>query len=145
MPSLEGLCYLAGLVDGEGCIYIHRMHNIKGAKGLKHALRLQVGMTNAPVVYWLREAFGGSVQVQNRAAPRKPCYIWNVYGANAASLIEQLRPYLRVKQPEADIALQFAALGFSTGAPISDAVSELREQFCSQLRELKQISYEEAA
>lgn len=88
------LGYLAGLMDGEGCI----SRNNK-------CWRVQIAMTDEAVIRWLG-SFGGRVSERKLYGNRKPCWRWllmrqeDVYRFLAAIL-----PHMRVKTDQAIVAL----------------------------------------
>ncbi len=54
--------YLAGIIDGEGCIRIGRANNIKKRTNPAYAAYVQVGMTDKRVPELLQDTFGGSLR-----------------------------------------------------------------------------------
>lgn len=99
--------YLAGLLDGEGSFQVTRH------KSMTAYPRVCLAMTHKPVMSWVAELLGGiSVWVNNHTAQRrnpmwKPQYIVAVQGHRAVALCKVVRPYLRVKQEQADVILAF--------------------------------------
>lgn len=90
--------YIAGLVDGEGCIHVSR-----NARGVFPAVT--VAMTHHGVIAWLAERFGVKPVVHNKAqAARTGNRLqWRATatGARAATICRELAPFLRVKAPQA--------------------------------------------
>ncbi len=88
--------YIAGIIDGEGCIT--RWHGTNG-------WGVQVGMTNEPVITWLAE-MGGTVIVRAAGERRKEQYIWRVLSQNdIIPFLRSVLPYLRVKHERAQECL----------------------------------------
>lgn len=85
-PSV--LAYIAGLMDGEGCIT--REHG---------NWKIQIGMTDASIIKWLGR-FGGTVRREKHQNPRwNDCWRWRVMAqAEVAEFLNALVPYLRVKR-----------------------------------------------
>ena len=103
MESSENLAYLAGIVDGEGCIRIH-----KQSKRNCYSPMITVVNTNPILVDWLRFFFGGSVGVYHSGNTNwKDSYNWRLTGIKAIELLQQIRPYLRLKAQQADKLLAF--------------------------------------
>jgi hypothetical protein len=104
--------YLAGLVDGEGSIMLYMRRDVV-------ALRLAVTNTYRPVLDWIAEITGvGKVHAQYPARPstlegrmftRKATWAWNCNAQAAETLLAQLRPHLRIKPAQADLALEVQA------------------------------------
>lgn len=98
MISLE---YLAGLVDGEGCI---RLHPSNKGKYRKYYPRLQVTNTYKPILDMLVDHYGGAIHTDS-FGPRKPNWKvkhdWRISGDKARDLLNQLLPYLIIKKDKA--------------------------------------------
>jgi hypothetical protein len=92
--------YVAGIVDGEGCI------NFTRSRG-NLIPRLLVTNTNTELLYALRDAFGGDVHV--RSTPMKPRWkcqgTWRLANRKAIDLIEIILPYLIVKYNQGILVL----------------------------------------
>lgn len=97
MISLE---YLAGLVDGEGCI---RLHPSNKGKYRKYYPRLQVTNTYKPILDMLVDQFGGAVHSGKFPVKEnwKIKHDWRLTGDKARELLSQLLPYLIIKQGKA--------------------------------------------
>lgn len=93
----EMRAYAAGIIDGEGCVHISK----------KHLLRVVVAMTNTLPLTFLQQAFGGSIRERKGAykASAKKQWIWEIIANEAVVFLDQIKPYLRVKQIEVDIAV----------------------------------------
>lgn len=104
MPSPD---YWAGLVDGEGCIFIQKW--IRSPRNIEYRIRVSVTMTHEPIVRLFSAHFGGTFQVvkRNKDNPKhSDAYLCIVTGGKAVSLIQALLPYLIVKQEEARLAIK---------------------------------------
>lgn len=105
----EELAYIAGLIDGEGCIRIGHV----GPKKRTLYLTLAVGMTHRGVIEWLRDKLStGTIKVNNhtkiRENPRwRVQHLVRLHGKRAQLLCQALLPFMIVKKPHAEIALQF--------------------------------------
>ena len=89
--------YVAGLVDGEGCICI--------TKPDRPSLRLSISMRPTPALSVIAD-WCGSYRAYDGKNGR---YVyWEVYGAMAARVLERIRPFILVKAKEADLALTFS-------------------------------------
>jgi hypothetical protein len=89
---------LAGLFDGEGCIL-----NSKKAQG-HFCLRIVIGMNNLEILSRVVEVTGCGT-INKRGKPKQKnhaqTYAWQCHGANAASVLQQILPWLIVKQDKA--------------------------------------------
>lgn len=104
-PCLElsptDAAYIAGFLDGEGCISIYRRKNSYAAK---------VSFTNTylPVIEHIGTLIGaGSYKSKSRASSvrHKVAYDMVVNSDFAANLLKQLLPYLIIKKEQARLAI----------------------------------------
>jgi hypothetical protein len=115
------LAYLAGLFDGEGTVTI-------GATAGRY-FNVQVVITNsdARLMEWLA-GFGGSVskkpKIGSFSGSAKLVFRWVLYADNAATFLQAVRPYLRMKGEQADVAFAFRKL-VRRPAPGSQTTAEL--------------------
>ena len=98
--------YVAGLIDGEGCIHLEHSRTTYRA-------RLSVGMTEPalPLLQSLQAEWGGTLYQQRQATERwAAAWTWHATGPNAKRVIETIEPFLRLKQEQARIALEVEAI-----------------------------------
>lgn len=104
------LAYIAGLVDGEGCISIRRRAPLPANKMRSPTFTLGLGveMTDIEPVMFMAEHFDAAHLIRQRQRkPWKAINVLQLNGARAARALIDLRPYLHGKRSQADIALQF--------------------------------------
>ena len=95
---------LAAFVDGEGTIGIYRA--LRKNKYNYHQI-LEISNTDIRLIEWLVNNFGGSFpKVEGRSGNRKNAYHWTLTGSNSYKLIKKIRPYLLLKQEQADCAIE---------------------------------------
>lgn len=97
--------YLAGFIDGEGSIML-----VARTTGGAH-LRVTIANTDRPILDWVADVTGvGQTYLQRDATEKhKAGYAWRVAGDGAESLLLQIRPFLRIKARQADLALEHHA------------------------------------
>lgn len=102
----EQAAYLAGFIDGEGCISANLRRNASSIDG-----RLEIGSTSrAQLERFMTETGVGSIcSKKKRTKNAKRLHVWNVSICSIAGLLKQLLPYLRLKQPQAELMLTLAA------------------------------------
>jgi hypothetical protein len=106
--SLADLAYTAGLFDGEACFTVEAPGIQANGRRKAGRVRIMVGMTTPDVLRWLKETYGGGFYAKKaRVQGSKPVHLWCLSGRSAGMLLEKLRPFLRVKQEAADIAIAF--------------------------------------
>ena len=101
--------YLAGILDGEGCLTI-------GA-GQKETCTnynsiIVVSNTNKGLVDWLQTKFGGSVYLcRKQQGNQKEAYMWRVLKKKEIELLLLATlPYLVIKREQAKLLLEFVRL-----------------------------------
>lgn len=130
--------YLAGLVDGEGCIAIHRQKHRKTRSGLYYRTDVTVSNTNQDVLVWAKKVTGlGSIRGrQLKMRNSKFSWRWSVSGNGAVLLVRLISPYLIIKREQARLLLSFRAQVSRGGKPLTDGQLEFREQCYHQSRTL---------
>jgi hypothetical protein len=141
--SKATLAYMAGLVDGEGCIalfeYWHKNPKAIDPRGyLRHKAVISVVNTNRAMLDWVAENFGGRVRQNTyRAPPCKQCYTWEVAHRHAAEVIEAIQPYLIAKKEQANLFLEFRKTGQHRGrAGLPDGILQERVELTKRCRNL---------
>ena len=98
----DDLLYLAGIVDGEGCVSV-----TYGTKSGHERIRLTVSNSDRHLIDWLTSRIGGSVSKNKTKRNRKPAYHWEIYANKAFIVLTLLLPYLKLKKRQAELCLQF--------------------------------------
>jgi len=106
MPSKDDIVYVAGLLDGEGCISIVKC--IRGKNWTpQYQLLVSISMTYLPLGEWLKDRFGGSCFLRQQKGNRKPNFDWQICANQALGFLGLVSPYLQVKKREADFAIAY--------------------------------------
>ena len=103
------LAYLAGLIDGEGCIRVGKFKNSAGA--LRYRASCVIAMTDGRPLKWVKNNFGGGLYVDRKLRHRcsKVCHSWMINAQSAATILRQCLPFLKVKHRQARLLIEFAA------------------------------------
>ena len=131
------LAYYAGILDGEGTIRIGKNKPLEYHTRTAHYyLQVIIANQNLQVLEELKQCFGGSIQ---RATG---CYHLHMASRMAASFLEAVKPYSRIKLPQIEVALQFQVLQTANAGnrqKKSDAYMLDLDGFRQRLSDLKQI------
>jgi hypothetical protein len=140
--SAVELAWVAGIIDGEGCISIQVKPATKpGRVSPSHSLFLKVTMGDQPTIERLRDILGvGSVHRQNVRGDRvNEAWAWWTASRKAHAVLVAIRPYLVTKAHEADLGLEFLSLPFQKRGrvPLDPSVVAERERLRVLLRDAK--------
>lgn len=93
VDAQTGLCWLAGLLEGEGSF-------VKGPPSSPRCPRIQLPMTDCDVVERVARLFDRRVFRSDRGVERgyKPCYLTSLKGAAAVTLMRSLRPLMGARR-----------------------------------------------
>ena len=95
--------YLAGLVDGEGCLDFSS-YKYKDKRYKYPMLRIGLVEKDSKVLKLINKQYGGSLNFRKFRPDRpnnQPMVLWVVCGKNCFYLITKLIPYLIVKRDKA--------------------------------------------
>ncbi len=128
------LAWLAGLLDGEGCLFVRKCLP-KGRPLPTYTATIRIEMCSEEAVCKAAEIMGAVVNSSHYRSNRK---VWRTYVHNRAAfeLLSLVRPYLTTKAKEAD-ALLAASLQWKTERPLGNEQRAFRESLYSNLRNLK--------
>ena len=108
MSDKAKFSYLAGIIDGEGCLTI-------GA-GKKETVTnynsiVMVTNTNEKLIKWLQHNFGGNYYKSPASGNCKPAYRWRfLKHKDTEHLLLSILPYLIIKRQQAITLLEFVRL-----------------------------------
>lgn len=137
------LAYAAGLLDGEGCIYIHRTtEETKNGLRYGYSLGVTMKMVDREPIAFMSELFGGRIYDKRvTGTMRRPQYAWRLQGLPALNCLVLMRPYLRSKAAQADLGIAFgermAMVGNPGSAQHSPEMKAWQDACYLQMRQLK--------
>ena len=133
MTEKEKAIYFAGFFDGEG--YIGLLKRIRKGKYLEYFIQLSIGQNDGAIVDWIKDNFGGNCYL----VKRDNSYYWTTSNRDAYNILKKITPFLKYKQPQAKLALQY----FDEQLPRKQALSkeefERREGIYQELKVLKKV------
>ena len=143
MHHMEHLLpYIAGFFDGEGCISIQKHHG-NGA----YVLWVSITNTSPEPLRLMKEHWGGHFVLIRRHDPQSNIYRLYLSTRRAATFIEDVLPYLIIKKPQAELALEYVThvddcnrmyrhiKGKKGVQPLPPEVYVLRDVYMQRMRE----------
>lgn len=99
----ETLAYLAGLIDGEGCIYLYwREGKAHGDRYLRIKVGLAIHLTDKILIDWINKLFekSGTTYSQKRVANHRTLYSARIEGFRLYPWVVALLPYIKLKKQQ---------------------------------------------
>jgi len=95
--------YIAGIIDGEGCIGIYQRWN----RG--YFVQLTIVNTNKELLAWLSKMLHANAvkHLNDKRANNRPSFAVTVDRVRAYKVIQRVRPYLKVKAKQGNLAVRF--------------------------------------
>ncbi len=104
------LAYIAGIVDGEGYIGIVKQRGTGNQISMRYHIQVNIGMTDETLIRWIVSCFPGVLRFywkKEKIEGRSDAYLAIAMSRKAATFLRAIRPYLRLKARQADLALEF--------------------------------------
>lgn len=146
----EKIIYLAGLIDGEGCI---GAYNVRSKSDVKRAqnyvVNLRVVMKTPKAIKLLHEVFGGCLNVYSNKGPGKlgPYFSWQLRASKCVAALKELLPHLLEKKDQAETAIEYHELclkqrkSWERAVRYPDSYLEEREEYIAKLKSQKRVQY----
>jgi hypothetical protein len=138
IPDTER-AYSAGLIDGEGCIAIAKQTYAKHGYPNNYALTVRVMTTDTILPNYLYGLFGGHLKVSVDPRGGRKRVTWAVTSARAESMLRVVLPHLRLKKPQAMLALEFRSLMGVGGRAMTEENRQKRAWYCDEMKRLKRV------
>src|SRR5262245_49485728 len=95
------VAYVAGLIDGEGCLYI-----VRRKRWFYPRLDLAMADKALPLLQKLHHQFGGSLNLHRKATERwDSAHRWALMGKPLRELLTSCLPFLQLKKRQAELCL----------------------------------------
>lgn len=110
MLTVADLAWTAGIIDGEGSIFVMRQKRKDRERDTNFILRVSVQSTDPYMTKELLKMFpdGAEFSVQReRGQGWSDTLKWQLNGKKAARFLKEIMPFLRVKQEQAKLAIEF--------------------------------------
>lgn len=100
--------YIAGLVDGEGCIRVNKTRLKRKGLGFQFGANVRLGMCEEDCIRFCQEKTGlGSVRKIATTYYKHPHYVWDLGTRQTEQLLREILPYLVGKREQALIVLEY--------------------------------------
>lgn len=139
------LSYIAGIIDGEGSIYITKRPQRKeiGMRSPYYRAGVEVKNTDERMINFLLTHLGGHKSIQLRKTNRqRNVYTWALVDKRVGKVLKELYPYLVCKKEQADIVFRFRSSFHSYGTEknaLPTEIVSLREGYYQELKKLHGI------
>lgn len=135
------LAYVAGIIDGEGCIHIRHTKKNKSAQYF-YDLQLNVASTDEWLCQYLKMLLGGAVRetsryFNNNTRKYSRSWVWQVCCQQAKEVLELIIPYLKIKRPQAELAIKFQNAKVNKGKRLTDEEVAIQEAEFILMKNLK--------
>lgn len=130
------VAWLAGFLDGEGCITILRQAR---SDYVSYTAAIIVVNTHEPTIRYIQGTFGGKVYHIKGTERARDRWQWQAIGNQAVDLAQQLEPYLVTKKKAAELLALFPSVELHGPAsrqhPSFAAVQAERERLYDLIRQ----------
>lgn len=101
--------WLAGIIDGEGCLGIWREQRQGNKSGFRYRAVIQVTNTNLLLLHTIGKVIPGTINSRGaRPNPRhKPCYQFYVTARCVGPVLKAVAPFLVIKKTQAEALMRF--------------------------------------
>jgi hypothetical protein len=111
MVSETDKAYIAGLVDGEGCVRIWKVGSPRQLDKMNRKTPiynpwLSIANNNVEVLRWIQSLYGGRLQPHNRTRPVQ-AWVLVLTSRAAERILKDIVPYLRIKKPQTEVVLGY--------------------------------------
>lgn len=134
--SIKKLAYLAGIVDGEGCIALNKVKRKENYQYDYYMGILTVVNTDKRLIDWLLQNFGGNFHTIKREPPHKTSYHWHASALATYGILKEILPYLYLKREQAEILMQFRKTVMGSGKHVGERTNRLRKKLSKQMCKL---------
>lgn len=143
VPSVEltdiQAAWIAGLIDGEGCLGIWRERRQGNKSGFRYRAVVQIANTNRALLDAVAAVLPGTIQLKDArrtsALRHKPLYQFCVFSRCVGPVLKAVAPYLVIKKTQAEALMRFRDI--TDNAPVRASQDhELLEPLYQQCRAL---------
>lgn len=137
--NVVDLAWLAGIIDGEGSIFIMKQTRKDRERAFNYILRLSVQSADRIMAFECMKLTGEGATMDAPTAKENQSntYKWQVSGRKAANILRDLIPFMRVKKDQAESALLFQESTKKHWKHMTPKDYQEQEDFYYKLKQLK--------
>ena len=138
--TVADLAWTAGIIDGEGSIFVMTHKRKDRERILNFILRVSVQSTDPFMTKELKKMFpeGAEFSVQRDSRPEcSDTLKWQLQGRKAAQFLRNILPFMRVKKEQAEIAILFQDTTKKHWKHMLPEDYEQQAFLCSKLKQAK--------
>lgn len=138
----EESAYVAGFVDGEGCISIVKRKPYRSCKSTTYALSFMITNTNLNVLKYIQSLLGVGTIIKKDTTkyPKwKSCYNYQVCSEQALEVLKVIEPHLVLKKEQAQLAIKYQSEPSENNGKNGNSIeyTSKQEEYYLQMRALK--------
>lgn len=136
---VEVKAYIAGIMDGEGCFQIRRAKDKNMVNGYRFSLGFRITSTNKEVLEFVKYYFGGNIgehKLNNNKGKWKKAWRYDITCKKAFNLLQNIYPYLIIKEKQANVMVKFQKTITNNTKPIPEELWEKRKNLKLEINKL---------
>lgn len=126
--------YIAGIIDGEGCVRISKKKNQKSPQCFNFSAFVCITITEIELLCYLKEITGIGCVYRSKTANKEnwnPVHRWQITNGQARDLLRAVMPYMMIKRGIAELVLSM---------PVQRGHSEHKGQQEDLFNRIKQLN-----
>lgn len=137
------VCYLAGIIDGEGCLSIKSKYDSLRGRSY-YSITLSIRSTSEFMLQFIQSKFGGHLTSSKDACKEHArSYLLEWYGQEAKKVVEKVKDLLLIKAQHATVFLKFPLNDGTEKHKFSKEENLLRDSLYAELKFLNRRGGEE--
>lgn len=131
--------WLAGIIDGEGSIFIMKQKRKDRERDTNYILRVSVQSTDPFMAVECSNLVGGPIITEqfDKRPNNSNTLKWELSGRKASQVLVEILPYMRVKHNQAELAIQFQNTTKKHWKHMIEADYKTQEQYYHALKQAK--------
>ena len=136
---MNKICYIAGYIDGDGCLYIGRY--IQNPKNIVvYEYSIQILSVKPSVLYEFKAQYGGSIRQKADRFRHKTPYVWTIKNKECFELARKVKNKLLDKKKSCSYFIKFIkTIKPNYGTAISEQILKTRNKLIDKIREEKHM------